>query len=79
MLRFQFSCTKAAQAAAVLLKRAGGSMDKYIFIKMLYIADRESMGRWGEPITGDSAVSMEHGPVLSTIYDLTKGEALQYR
>ncbi len=54
-------------------------MDKYLFIKMLYIADRESLRKWEEPITGDTPVSMEHGPVLSTIYDLTKGLAMRHR
>jgi uncharacterized phage-associated protein len=49
-------------------------MSKYIFIKMLYLADREFLARWGEPLTGDDAVSMEFGPVLSAVYDLTKGE-----
>lgn len=37
------------------------------------------MAKWGEPITGDVPVSMEHGPVLSIIYDLTKGEAMGHR
>ena len=41
---------------------------------MLYLADREAYAKWGKPITGDTAVSMKHGPVLSTVYDLTKGE-----
>lgn len=54
-------------------------MDKYILIKMLYLADRTAYQRWGEPITGDHAVSMEHGPVLSAIYDLTKGECAHLR
>lgn len=54
-------------------------MDKYILIKMLYLADRESLKRWGDPITGDSAVSMKHGPVLSTVYDLTKGDRADLR
>jgi uncharacterized phage-associated protein len=49
-------------------------MDKYIWIKMLYLADKESMLKWEEPITGDSLASMRYGPVLSTIYDLTKGD-----
>ena len=53
-------------------------MDKYMFIKMLYFADRESLARWGEPITGDHAVSMKYGPVLSIIYDLTKGDCPLY-
>ena len=79
MIFFRFNCAKSAQAAATLLKLNGGAMDKYIFIKMLYIADRESLKKWDEPITGDTPCSMEHGPVLSTIYDLTKGMAMGYR
>ena len=49
-------------------------MDKYIWIKMLYLADKESMFKWEEPITGDSIASLQYGPVLSTVYDLTKGD-----
>lgn len=74
MIKFVFDVDKSAQAAAILLKLHGGDMDNYVFIKMLYLADKEAYKRWGRPITGDEAVSMEHGPVLSTIYDLTKGE-----
>jgi len=49
-------------------------MDMYLFIKMLYLADRHALGKWEEPITGDRAVSMPYGPVLETIYNLTKGQ-----
>ena len=73
MITYGFNAKKSAQAAAILLKLHAGEMDTYVFIKMLYLADREALARWGDPITGDSAVSMEHGPVLSTVYDLTKG------
>jgi uncharacterized phage-associated protein len=73
VIQFHFSAKKGAQAAGLLLNLHGGDLGNYVLIKMLYLADRESFARWGEPITGDSAVSMEHGPVLSTIYDLTKG------
>jgi len=73
VLKFTFDPKKAAQAAAILLKLNGGDMDKYLFVKMLYLADRESMKKWGEPITGDCIASMQLGPVVSTIYDLTKG------
>lgn len=74
MIRFAFNARKSAQAASILLKLGGGDLDHYAFIKLLYFADREACARRGEPITGDEAVSMEFGPVLSTIYDLTKGE-----
>ncbi|HEV7404771.1 MAG TPA: Panacea domain-containing protein [Chthoniobacteraceae bacterium] len=74
MIKFAFKAKKSAQAASLLLARNGGDMQKYCFIKMLYLADRKAFARWGEPITGDHAVSMQHGPVLSAIYNLTKGE-----
>jgi hypothetical protein len=73
VLRFNFNPKKSTQAAAYLLKLNEGDMDKYLWIKMLYWADRESIAKWGEPITGDNAASMPYGQVLSTIYDLTKG------
>ncbi len=41
--------------------------------KLLYLAERESMRRYAEPLTGDIPVSMEHGPVLSRMLDLTRG------
>lgn len=41
-------------------------------MKLLYLADREAMGTWGESISGDCFVSMNHGPVLSQTYDLIK-------
>ncbi|MFA6176372.1 MAG: Panacea domain-containing protein, partial [Phycisphaerae bacterium] len=74
VMRFIFNARKSAQAAAVLLKLNGGDMDKYLFIKMLYLSDRAAIAKWEEPITGDSAASMQYGPVLSAIYDLTKGD-----
>ena len=78
VIAFSFNVAKSIQAAKVLLELNGGDMDKYMFIKMLYLADRESLKKWGEPITGDSAVSMRYGPVLSTIYDLTKGDCAMF-
>jgi hypothetical protein len=79
MLKFIFNPKKSTQVAAYLLKLNKGDMEKYLFIKMLYLADREALDRWGDPITGDSAVSMPYGPVLSTIYNLTKGECRTLR
>lgn len=74
VIKFTFNPKKTAQAGAILLRANGGDMSNYIFIKMLYLVDRESLARWGEPLTGDDAVSMKFGPVLSAVYDLTKGE-----
>jgi len=78
-MKFTFNPIKSAQAGAILLKASGGDMDKYLWIKMLYLADRESLVRWEEPITGDTPSSLPYGPVLSIIYDLTKGDCPNLR
>ena len=74
MIQFDFNPQKSAQAAAVLLKLNGGDMDKYLFIKMLYLADKEPLAKSAEPITGDSVAMMRYGPVLIALQDLTKGD-----
>jgi len=43
-------------------------------MKMLYLADRESIRRSGFPITGDHFVSMQHGPVLSMTLNHMDGD-----
>ncbi len=43
-------------------------------IKLLYLADREALLRWGRPITTDRYVSIDHGPVVSNVYELIRAE-----
>ncbi len=69
-----FNEVKATQAAARLLTLRGGSMSYVKLIKLLYLADREALIRWGRPITTDRFVAMDIGPVVSRIYDLIRGE-----
>jgi hypothetical protein len=73
MFWFEFKARKSTQAAAFLLKLCGGKKDKYLLLKMIYLADREALEKWNISITGDEPYSMEFGPVPSNIYDLTKG------
>lgn len=63
----------AAQAAAYLLFRASGRLPLIKLLKLLYLAERLSFQRFGEPLTADALVSMEHGPVLSRVYNCMKG------
>jgi uncharacterized phage-associated protein len=65
----RFNEVKATQAAARLLRNRGGRMSYMKLIKLLYLADREALGRWGRPITNDTYVSMDKGPVLSHVLD----------
>lgn len=68
-----FNERKAAQAAAYLLYRGGGRLPVIKLVKLLYLAERLSLQRYGEPLTGDRLVSMPHGPVLSLTYGLIQG------
>lgn len=74
----KFDEKKSTQVAGVLLKlrNQGGRMSYLKLIKLMYLIDRESLMRWGESLTGDSYVSMEHGQVLSSTYDLIKTNTL---
>lgn len=72
-----FNITKVIQASAMLLKQHGGRMSRLRLLKLLYIADRESLAETLQPITGDHAVAMDHGPVLSQTYSLIKREHYQ--
>jgi uncharacterized phage-associated protein len=65
-----FNQEKATASAAFLLRLRGGQMSYLKLIKLLYLADREALNRWGFNITTDRYVSMEHGPVVSNIYNL---------
>lgn len=69
--RLRFNERKATQAAAYLLRLRGGRMSYMKLIKLLYLADREALLRWGRPITTDRYVSMDRGPVLSHVLALT--------
>lgn len=69
-MRFMFDDLKAAQAAGYLLQRSGGSMPYIKLMKLLYLADRQSLVDTGAPVTGAYMVSMEYGPVLSEVLNL---------
>jgi uncharacterized phage-associated protein len=50
---------------------------KYLkLVKLLYIADREALAKWGRPITTDRYVSMKEGPVVSNVYHLIGSEPM---
>jgi uncharacterized phage-associated protein len=69
-----FNERKAAQIAAWFLRRQGGRMAHLKLIKLMYLADRQAMDEYGFPITGDLAVSMPHGPVLSMTLNYVNGD-----
>lgn len=68
-----FSEERVTHMAAYLLKKEGGRMAYIKLLKLLYLAERKAMAKWGGSMSGDHFVSMPHGPVLSQTYDLIKG------
>lgn len=69
-MRPEFREDKVTQAAAYFLERGGGEMYHILLLKLLYLADRETLLRWGRPISFDYYVSMKNGPVLSNTLNL---------
>lgn len=75
-MSFRFDLDKAIQATGVLLREMPHRwMTRLRLLKLLYIADRESIRETGHPITGDRVIAMEHGPVLSQVYQCIRGSA----
>jgi uncharacterized phage-associated protein len=68
-----FDERRAAQAAVFFLFKAGGRLHVLKLMKLLYLAERLSLQRYGDPLTGDCLVSMPNGPVLSMTYELING------
>ena len=65
----KYSEKKAAQIAAFFIYRDGGQTDILKLVKLMYFAERESFTQHGEPLTGDSFFSLDHGPILSQTLD----------
>ena len=73
-MRFVFDERRAAQAAARLLDKHGGTMPWLKLVKLLYLADRAALVEGGAPITGDRFVSLRHGPALGRVLDLIRDD-----
>lgn len=69
-----FNPRKAAQVVAYLAMKADGRLDILKAVKLVYLADRESIQHWGAPILDETHVSMPHGPVNSSTYSHLNGE-----
>jgi uncharacterized phage-associated protein len=68
-IEFQFNCEKAIQAVLWLVQRNNGAMDKLQLVKMIFLADREHLAKYGRPIVGGNYFAMKYGPVSSELLD----------
>lgn len=69
-MTFQFQPEKAVASIGYLVQKTGA--DLYSVMKMLYLADKLHLGRYGRTITGDSYTAMSKGPVPERAYNLCK-------
>lgn len=65
-----FSHRKATQALNWLARQAGGRLNKMAALKLVFFADRYHLRKYGRPVTGDSYLAMNYGPVPSGTKDL---------
>lgn len=72
--KYMFNERKAAQVATWFLRQGNGSMAHLKLIKLIYLAEREAMSKYGALITGDRFVSMDQGPVPSLTLSFLNGE-----
>tara|TARA_R110002094_G_scaffold125794_1_gene119814 strand:- start:17 stop:568 length:552 start_codon:yes stop_codon:yes gene_type:complete len=61
---------KAAQVVAFFALKSSGMINVLKLAKLLYLAERESMNKFDEPMFFDKLVSMDHGPVTSISLNL---------
>ena len=71
----RFDVQKKIHAAAILAELEGGRIDRIRLLKLLYLADRESLAERGTPIVGGRMAALDNGPLHCEIYDAIKGES----
>lgn len=76
MMRFRFDELKTTQAAAYLLKVAGGTLASMQMIHMLYLVDRKRLLRLGSPLTGSRVICWYLGIIPQDVlnYSIRAGE-----
>jgi uncharacterized phage-associated protein len=68
----EFDHKKATQAINFFARKEGLKIDKLKLIKLVYLADRFHLRRYGRPITNDAYIAMPLGPVGSSVKDIAE-------
>jgi uncharacterized phage-associated protein len=69
-IRFRYDQDKVMNALAFFSQNGVADLDQMKTSKLLFLADRAHLLRYGRTITGDTYVCMENGPVPSITRDL---------
>lgn len=68
-----FRSKKAAQVSAFFASQAGGTIEKLKLIKLIYLAERLFIEKYGQPMLFDEFYSLKHGPICSSTLDGING------
>jgi uncharacterized phage-associated protein len=71
-LKFEFKPRKAIEAILYVAERTKDTPTRLRIAKLLYLADKTSLEKYGRFIFGDTYHAMKHGPVPSHALDLLK-------
>lgn len=71
-MNFPVNSRKATNAVSRLIQESGADVDYLRVIKLVYLADRESILERGTPIVGGHYYSMPKGPVIGEVMTFTK-------
>jgi uncharacterized phage-associated protein len=69
-VEFQFDFEKAKAAFLYLASKDVPALDKYKVCKLMFLADKYHLVKYGRPITGDQYCALPYGPIPSTILNL---------
>lgn len=69
------------KALEVILWMTGkrNPIDFYHILKIIYFADKYHLNAYGRPVLGDTYDALNHGPVARTVYNLLKGDGLEFQ
>lgn len=68
----EFDHKKATQALNYFAQREGSKIGKLKAIKLMWLADRYHIRRFGRPVVNDTYMAMKYGPVGSAVKDIAE-------
>lgn len=71
-MNFNFDYKKATQALNVFASKEGGQINKMKALKLIHLADRYHIRKYGRLITNDIYFAMNYGPVASSVKDIAE-------
>jgi uncharacterized phage-associated protein len=72
-IHLNFNYTKATQALNHFAIKEGGQINRMKALKLIHLADRYHLRKYGRLITNDIYFAMNYGPVASSVKDIAEG------